>query len=371
MMGHTFQPEHFPIMPVMQKASRTAITEPSSISIAPPTPAPPGSLAAASAVQTRPDPITPRAIEVDESHASTPPLHACPHCHTRFLIATGLERHLSTHGHEVQADGQLVRAAKIPKLDTIPIMLNKPCQPIEAPSKSFPCPLCLETVGRKALANHLSKEHQVVKPPFFVFRPSRNMTPGRLACAHCHTTYMSEAALRLHYQRASCPILLIEWIKDQHFGPTVKMSDPPEAHEPSDPEHLRSTSYSTSGRPVLVVSALCMPDDIPAYPSDLSWPLLTTPPMTSANVLYCHVPFWPELRLRWFHAFVHWMAHLSDLPHLDLEVSLHHLWTFARWWFRAIGLGTQRIRNSCHLLTLLSIRPPGFSTFIFTACCMN
>ena len=46
--------------------------------------------------------------------------------------------------------------------------------------------------------------------------------------------------------------------------------------------------------------------------------------MTSATVLCCHVPFWPELRQRWFHAFVHWMTHLTDLPQLDLEVSLHH-----------------------------------------------
>ena len=113
-------------MPVIQKASRTGTTEPGSISIPPPTPVP-----------TRPEPSVPRAIAVDESHASPTPLHACPRCHTRFLTATGLEGHTSTHGHEVQADGNLVRAAKIPKLDTVPAMLTKPCQVIETPSKSF------------------------------------------------------------------------------------------------------------------------------------------------------------------------------------------------------------------------------------------
>ena len=46
--------------------------------------------------------------------------------------------------------------------------------------------------------------------------------------------------------------------------------------------------------------------------------------MTTVRELISQVSFWPELRLRWFHTFVHWMAHLSDLPHLDLEVSLHH-----------------------------------------------
>ena len=320
MMGHTFQPEHFPIMPVMQKVSRTGTTEPSSISIPPPTPAQPGSNAASSTMPTRPDPPVHRAIAVEESHDSPSPLHACPHCHTSFLTATGLERHMSTHGHEVQADDNLVRAAKIPKLDTVPAMLAKPSQVIVTPSKSFKCPLCLEMIGRKALAGHLSKEHQVVKPPFFVFRPSRDMTPGRLACAHCHTTYTTEAALRLHYQRASCPILLIEWVKDQHFGPTVTPPVLTEAPEAQDPELL----FSISGRSVPAVSALCFPMDTPVYTSDLSRPLLTTASMTTVHKFFSQVSFWPELRLRWFHTFVHWMAHLSDLPHLDLEVTLHH-----------------------------------------------
>ena len=73
-----------------------------------------------------PDPLVYRAIAIDESHTSPSPLHVCPYCHPRFLTATGLERHMSTHGHEVQVDGNLVRAAKIPKLDTVPAMLTKP-----------------------------------------------------------------------------------------------------------------------------------------------------------------------------------------------------------------------------------------------------
>ena len=321
MMGHTFQPEHFPIMPVMQKASRSTTDASSSISIPPPPSAMPGPSTAAPAVQSRLEPDDTRAIEVDD-HAPSPPLHACPHCHTRFLTATGLEKYLLTHGHEVQADGQIVRAAKIPKLDTVPNMLNKLCQHIDAPSKSYQCPLCLETVGRKALAGHLSRDHQVVKPPFFAFRPSRDMTPGQLACAHCRTTYTSEVTLRLHYQRASCPILLIEWVKDQYFGPSTPTSAPPEVHESLDPAALSLTSIPTSGRPDLVARALCMPADTPEYTCDLSWPLLTT-----ASKLYAigwNISFWPELRLKWFHDFVHWMSHLPALPHLDLEVSLHH-----------------------------------------------
>ena len=43
------------------------------------------------------------------------------------------------------------------------------------------------------------------------------MIPGRLACAHCLNGYTTEAAFRLHYQRANCPVLLIEWVKHWHF----------------------------------------------------------------------------------------------------------------------------------------------------------
>lgn len=69
---------------------------------------------------------------------------------------------------------------------------------------------------------------------YIVFRPSRDMIPGRLAYAHCHTTYTIEAALRLHYQRASYPTLLIKWVKNQHFGPSVPSSAQLEVLVPAD-----------------------------------------------------------------------------------------------------------------------------------------
>ena len=49
------------------------------------------------------------------------------------------------------SDGQVVRASKIPKLDTAPAMLNKPQQAIPDPLKVFQCPLCLDQVGRQGL----------------------------------------------------------------------------------------------------------------------------------------------------------------------------------------------------------------------------
>ena len=90
---------------------------------------------------------------------------------------------------------------------------NIPCSP-----RSFRCPLCQEHIGRKGLAGHLRKDHQVDKPPFFDFQPSRDIHSGRLACLHCSSSFTTEAALRLHYQRATCPTLLVEWMQDQHLG---------------------------------------------------------------------------------------------------------------------------------------------------------
>ena len=117
--------------------------------------------------QSRPDREDAQPMVVDATSSQPPPLYACPHCQTRFLTATGLDKHVATHGHEVQADGQTIRAAKIPRVDTVQIMLSKPSQQIGAASKTFQCPLCQDTVGRKALIDHLTREHKVDRPPFF------------------------------------------------------------------------------------------------------------------------------------------------------------------------------------------------------------
>ena len=46
---------------------------------------------------------------------------------------------------------------------TIQQMLGlPPAGPIPEAPKQFECPLCLETIGRKALIGHLRREHQAV-----------------------------------------------------------------------------------------------------------------------------------------------------------------------------------------------------------------
>ena len=106
----------------------------------------------------------------------------------------------------------MVHAPKVPRVD------------IPTPPKTFTCPLCQASIGRKGLAGHLRNAHQVDKSEFFSFRPSRDMMPGRLRWIHCLSCFTTEAALKLHYQRATCPALLIEWVTDMHFGPVTPVT---------------------------------------------------------------------------------------------------------------------------------------------------
>lgn len=73
-------------------------------------------------------------------------------------------------------------------------------------------------VGRKALVNHLKKSHDAVNPDGFSFDPRIDMPPGHLACKHCYTTFTMDLALKTHFQRASCPVLVSTWTRNQRFG---------------------------------------------------------------------------------------------------------------------------------------------------------
>ena len=180
------------------------------------------------------------------------------------------------------ADPESARASKMPRIDTVQAMLNRTPANIPKPPKTFLCPLCQISIGRKGLAGHLRNAHQVDKPEFFCFRPSRDMMPGRLGCAHCMSCFTTEAALKLHYQRATCPALLIEWVQNLHFDPVAVMESTtltiaqPEEHllEPHRPEFIGT-------EPDLVPPAdsiptwpcpcgLQIPDDTPTWHSALS-----------------------------------------------------------------------------------------------------
>ena len=214
-LGHTFQPEFFPIMPVMMKASRNTVsnasTQSRSIPADPPQ-QPSGELQVSPHCQTRPaQPQATVAEAMEVSPSQKPIISVCPQCHSSFLISTGLDKHMQSHDHEAAADDHVVpRVSKVPRLDTVQAVLTRTPADIPIPPKTFICSLCHARIGRKGLAGHLRNEHQIDKAEFFSFRPSRDMMPGRLGCAHCLSCFTTEVVLKLHYQRATCPALLTE-----------------------------------------------------------------------------------------------------------------------------------------------------------------
>ena len=168
-------------------------------------------------------------------------------------------------------------------------------------------------IGRKALVSHLRKSHDAVKPDGFPFDPRLDMHPGHLACKHCHATFTMDLAFKTHFQRASCPVLLCNWARDQRFGDlTMSETQPPFAPETTSmhPEPfgnfgLRS-AYST-----------------PAWNSELAQSLLGTP----MPKLITELAFAPEARLTWFHRSVRWLSHHSDIPtsRLPQDMSFHFI----------------------------------------------
>ena len=170
--------------------------------------------------------------------ASTIPkqtIFVCPQCHSSFLTSTGLEKHMQSHACDAApADPESARASKMPRIDTVQAMLNRTPADIPKPPKTFLCPLCQTSIGRKGPAGYLRNAHQVDKPEFFSFRPNRDMMLGRLGCAHCMSCFTLETAL------PACHVP--QWVKDLHFGPVAVMESTiltiaqPEEHllEPTD-----------------------------------------------------------------------------------------------------------------------------------------
>ena len=136
-------------------------------------------------------------------------LHKCTHCHMAFLSATGLHQHMQEchdpavldpdHASPVQIHKKMKTSSR-----TIQQMLGlPPSGPIPEAPRQFECPLCLETVGQKALTGHLRREHQAIHIGAFPFVPDHDMLPGSLTCRHCYSTFTMEQALITHFKRGS------------------------------------------------------------------------------------------------------------------------------------------------------------------------
>ena len=50
------------------------------------------------------------------------------------------------------------------------------------------------------------------------------MFPDRLSCMHCKANFTMAFALKNHFDRGTCPVLLMNWVRDAHYGPKLIMS---------------------------------------------------------------------------------------------------------------------------------------------------
>ena len=304
MLGQTYDASHFPVMPVMlrtlpedrpeeaRSSSRLTTTQASqeerqheSSSVIP----------KSSASSSKPE------------HGGSTSLHKCTRCQMAFLSATGLTQHMQDSHDSSMSDPNHALSAQVPKKlktsRTIQQMLGlTPTGPIPEAPKQFECPLCLETIGRKALIGHLRREHQAVHIGAFPFVPDHDMIQGSLTCRHCYSTFTMEQALITHFKRGSCPVLMCQWAKAQHFGtPIVPEPDHTSSGiDPALPTLLhRHFDLSQAGSEH---------DSAPGPAFDLVnlwFPLMYTPCWT------------PLQGVTWFRYTTDWLSHFPEMPHTN------------------------------------------------------
>ena len=188
MLGQTYDVSHFPVMPVMlrtlpedrpeddrstSRLTRTSTTQDEKQKASPSD----SRQSSTSCSQT--------------GHRGSSSLHKCTRCQMAFLSAIGLTQHMQ-ESHDASSSAQTTAppaqvSKKLKTSRTIQQMLGlPPAGPIPEAPKQFECPLCLETIGRKALIGHLRREHQAVHTGAFSFVPDQDMIQDSLTCRHCY-----------------------------------------------------------------------------------------------------------------------------------------------------------------------------------------
>ena len=174
---------YFPIMPVMMKPVRVGRIDPQPQHRSIPAPSQPpdsGTIPNFSNCPPKPELVTESECKTSEPSQTKPALFAYTICHSQFLTPVGFEKHMHLYARSaVPDDVTSHRALKAPRLDTVNAVLARPAGDIPCPPKSFRYPLYQEHIRKKGLARHLRKNHQIDKPPFFDFQPSRDMHPDR------------------------------------------------------------------------------------------------------------------------------------------------------------------------------------------------
>ena len=308
MLGQTYDVSHFPVMPVMlrtlpedrpeddrstSRLTRTSTTQDEKQKASPSD----SRQSSTSCSQT--------------GHRGSTSLHKCTRCQMAFLSAIGLTQHMQ-ESHDASSSAQTTTPSaqvskKLKTSRTIQQMLGlPPAGPIPEAPKQFECPLCLETIGRKALIGHLRREHQVVHTGAFSFVPDQDMIQGSLTCRHCYSTFTMEQALIIHFKRGSCPVLICQWAQTQHFGTTIVVesdrNNPVDDHPLSALLH-RYFDLSQAGREHDSMSC-------PAFELAYLWfPMLYTPCWT------------PLQGLTWFRHTADWLSHFPEMPHTTFVID--------------------------------------------------
>ena len=232
-------------------------------------------------------------------------LHKCPTCYTYVLSFNGLQTHQQAAHAATDIDPPPAKRGRPIGADTIAHRLRATTTEIPVPIQELECPLCFEHLGRKAVASHLRNVHQIGKPSSFPFRPSLDMFPGLLSCMHCKASFTVVFALKNHFDRGTCPVLLKNWVRDAHYGPKVDSV-------PSQSLQHDQTPLPTQGIHQTWTCGLLLGTDRHS---------------TMALRHYVHeqvdrcIQFRPESRLLWYTFVMQWTIHFPDLPQVALNMG--------------------------------------------------
>ena len=304
MLGQTYDVSHFPVMPVMLRTLPEDRPEENRLS--------PHLTTTQTARDVRQSESSSAIRKSSASsskpgHNGTTSLHKCTRCQMAFFSATALTHHMQENHDSSSGDPITAPPAQVQKKlktsRTIQQMFGlPPAGPIPEAPQQFECPLCLETIGRKALIGHLRREHQAVHTGAFSFVPDHDMIQGSLTCSHCYNTFTMEQALITHVKRGSCPVLMCQWAKAQHFGTTLV----------TEPD--RSSSMPENTLPALLhryfdlSQAGSEHDSVPGPAIDLMslwFPML-------------YAPCWTPLQgMTWFRYTTDWLSHFPEMPHTN------------------------------------------------------
>ena len=174
------------------------------------------------------------------------------------------------------------------------------------PIQEHECPLCFEHLGREAVASHLRNIYQIDKPNSFPFRPNLDIFPGRLSCMHCKANFTTAFALKNHFDRGTCPILLLNWIRDAHYGPKIETD-----HSPSTQQDL--PPLPTQGIHPTWTCGLLLGTD--------KHPTMALRHHVHVNIDQC-LQFRPENRLLWYTFIMRWIIPFHDLPQVALHLGI-------------------------------------------------